>query len=558
MIENNIIYTPSNILADIDLKLDSEITIIKETQKEGVTLKEIYFSAREIEGKRPRGYGILAFIGKNAPLLVIIGDLNHSIDQELMLYYTKLGFNVFMFDYTGEDEFKTKYTFYPQEIDYANLSRADRHLNFADKTARKTCIFEWTLLSYYAVTAAKTYLEKDVKTGLLGIGKGGEIVWILSSFDKRISAYCTVFSAGWDAYDKIYKYGKNNTLTEIDAERERWLAGISSENYAKLVNAPMMFLSSTNSDKTHIERAYDTVNRIPKEIDKYICISAKLNNTLCKNNKQNIKLFFEKYLLNKNIELPQKSNIIIENKDNKIAVILSNDNENIKKVNVFYSENEINPVCRNWQEYNAELKNNNFIAYPFINTNDLIFVYANITYKNGFTQSTNLCVKKISDLKTDITSRRKMLLYNNEMGKDSFTVYYPENNDIKKVLLYNDNIELKAGAGIKGISSTNNCIATYKIGDINYKGQNDESFKFDVYSLENQEFIVSFYNKTDDKQEEYSYKCQLTGGNIWNPIQIKKENIKTSEGVTLKTWENISIVCFYAKNEFLINNILWI
>ena len=333
----NIIYTPSNIFADANLTLNSEATVIKETDISGVKLKEIYFSGREVNGKRPRGYGILATSKPDAPLIVIIGDYNHEVCEEYVLSYASRGFSVFMFDYAGEYGSKTKYTFYPQEIDYANFSRAERHLNYADIDVRQTSYFEWVLQSYYAISACFSLLNGyTFKTGLIGIGCGADIVWMLSSFDKRISAYCTVFSAGWDAYKEIYKYSDENTLKDISDERERWLAGISSESYAKFVNAPMLYVSSSNSAKTDMDRAYDTVSRISKDIDTFMCISARLSDYINYYNKQNILLFFKKYLQDENIILPPKANTVIKNIDDTIAVTVEEAVvQDIKKVTVF-------------------------------------------------------------------------------------------------------------------------------------------------------------------------------------------------------------------------------
>jgi cephalosporin-C deacetylase-like acetyl esterase len=168
------------------------VSVIKKTPYEDVTIKEIYFSGRDIKGKRPRGYGVLAESFPGSPLVVVIGDTFHKTDEGFLINFARKGYSVFMFDYTGEDGVKTKCTIYPQEIDFANLNRAGRHLYYAEPDARSTSLFEWTLLSYYAISAAHSVLG-CVKTGVMGIGKGADIVWMLSVLDKRLSACVTAF-----------------------------------------------------------------------------------------------------------------------------------------------------------------------------------------------------------------------------------------------------------------------------------------------------------------------------------------------------------------------------
>lgn len=559
------IYTPSNLFSNVDFSLDTDSTVIKTAKIDGVTIKDIYFSAREIKGKRPRGYGKLGLCKDiNAPLLVIIGDTFHSLDENIMIYYVKQNFSVLMFDYTGEDTEKTKYTFYPPEIDFANLVRADRHLNFADNNARNTCNFEWATLGHYAITAAISLLEyKNIKIGIMGIGRGANLVWMLASFDKRISACCTVFSAGWDAYKDIYKYSDDNTLRVIDDEREKWLAGVSCENYAKMITVPMLYISSTNCQDTHMERAYDTLSRIPDANNTLCCFSPKLSDIIGNFNTKNISLFFKKFLLADNIEIPKKATVNIENINGKIAVNVVCENiSDIKQITVFCCEGEINPAARNWFFYPVDLTAENLTVYPKVNFSDsILFAFSNIIYKNGFTLSTNLCVKKISKFEIELPPyRRSQLLYNSEMGKDCFTVYSNNKLKLSKIFLNECSVTLKTGAGgIFGITALSDNLATYKVGDKSFKGYEDESFKFDVYSSEPQELTVYFLDKIGTGEErQHFYKIKLLGGNIWHPVEIKKQNLKTAEGHILKSWEEVSMAVFSAENEFLVNNILWI
>ncbi|MDD4003138.1 MAG: hypothetical protein PHE12_02980, partial [Clostridia bacterium] len=350
----HIIYTPSNIFADVNFGLDTKTVVINESLIKGVALKEIYFAAREVFDKRPRGYGVLAQSEKNkdAPLLVIIGDYYHGIDNDTMLYYADLGFSVFMFDYSGEGFNKTKYTFYTPETDYANYMRADRHLNYADTNARETCYYEWSTLAHYAVTAALSLFDnKPAKIGVLGIGLGANIAWMLAYADKRITACCNVFAAGWDAYKDIFKYD-NNDLNEISEERERWLAGLSAETYAKFINIPVMLLTASNNKYTHIERAYDTMARIPDALSSFICIAPNSDSYICYY--ENINLFFKKYLLNADITIPQKAQLSIENTDDLVTVKVECSNmEDVKDINIYCSENQLNPTSRAWFTYNA-------------------------------------------------------------------------------------------------------------------------------------------------------------------------------------------------------------
>lgn len=554
---NNIIYTPTSIFTDINFGLDTQTVVINESLFKGVLFKEFYFAAREVLGKRPRGYGVLAqsTTNKDAPLLVIIGDYYQGIDNDIMLYYVNLGFSVLMFDYSGEGFDKTKYTFYTPETDYANYIRAERHLSYADKSARDTCYFEWAALSNYALTAALGLFEaKPQKIGILGVGTGSNIAWMQAYSDKRITACCNVFAAGWDAYKDVYKYQTDSDLKDISEERERWLAGVSAEAYAKFINIPVMLMTASNNKFTHMERAYDTMSRITA--NSFICIAANLSDYICYNG--NIRLFFEKYLLNYNYIMPPKAVLGIENINGSIAVKVDlNNAEDVTDITIYCSENQLNPEARAWFSYNA-LKTNGMVYPKIYSSSGLLFAYANIAYKSGFVLSTNLCVKNKEELLPQQGAvKRFNLIYNSEMGKDCFTLFGSQKPMLKD-LLKDCIIELKKGPeGISGISS--NSLATFKVGNVNCTGIDEESFKFDIYSPQADELTVYFLDNSGFALKNYHFTTvKLKGGSIWQPVEIKKENLKTKDGIMLKSWENVVMAAFTAQNKFLINNMLWI
>lgn len=562
----NIIYTPSNIFNGIDFDLNTETLIINESVLNGVKFKELNFSARQINGKRPRGYGVLAESVSPllSPLLIIIGDVSHSIDEDIMAFYARENFNVFMFDYFGEDENKTKFTSYPLEVDYANFIRAGRHFKFADTTARETCYFEWSALGHYAIsTAIDICCITDKKIGLLGVGTGANIVWMLSSLDKRIAASCTVFSAGWNEYEGIYKYGGNNIIINIDEERERWLAGIATESYAKFITSPMLYVSSSNNKLTHMERASDTISRIPEKVYTLNCISPRFTNIIGFKNTKNILLFFKKFLFMQDISLPKKFSCNIDNQEGKAAInIVAEKSADISQIVIYYCEGEINPCARNWFEINIDPSSEKYTGYPKISfENNQLFAFANITYKNGVTISSNLYAKKIKDLNISIPSlRRSPVIYNSVMERDCFTIFSPEKLNLSGIFLEEYSVYLKEGpGGITGIKAKKGSLASFKVGDVRFKGIDDESFKFDVFSSNPQELTLYFYDKAGRSDEHYHIcTISLMGGNIWQPIEIKKQNLKTAEGQSLKSWEDICMVGFVSGDEFLINNILWL
>ena len=553
------IYTPSSLFSDINFGLDTETTVIREREREGVKLKELYFSAREVGEKRPRGYALLAQNAPSCPLLVIIGDLNHAIEEELMMSFAAQGYSVLMFDYTGEEEGKAKYTFYPQEIEYANLSRAGRHLTHAEPDARATCYFEWAALSHFALSSALQLLGENVKVGLLGVGRGANIVWMQASFDERISACCALFAAGWDAYKNKHKYGDDGTPGELDEERERWLAAISAEAYAKFIEVPMLYVTGSNSQLTDMDRAFDTMARLPNPDTALCCVAPRLSEHVGNAGRKNIELFFDKFLKGKAAEFPKRPQAAISASGGKISVTVTCQKEEAACVEVYVAEGQINPAARNWIAYKAEPEGEGFVARHEVTIPEgKLFAYANVKYKSGFTLSTKLLAADVKELGLQVSPFRRLpIIYDSDMGKDSFTIFTPMPPTLWEILFSDFEIALKKGPGdILGVGCSAFRIATYKVGDRRFAAQDEESFKFDVYSPAGQELSVYAY----DLLEGHYHKCKvkLLGGCIWHPVEVSLQSLKSADGRSLKSWESVSMIGFAAESEFYLNNILWI
>ena len=57
---------------------------------------------------------------------------------------------------------------------------------------------------------------------------------------------------------------------------------------------------------------------------------------------------------------------------------------------------------------------------------------------------------------------------------------------------------------------------------------------------------------------EYSASASITGGEVWQNVKFEKNRFKTAEGMSLKNYDKIEAIEFYADGDFLINNALWV
>lgn len=566
---NNILYTPSDILTDINLNLESDLTILSSTEKDGYIIREINFSGRDINGHRPRGYGMVCFSASKSKsqLLFILGNSKESISLDLLKYYALSGFTVFMLDYAGNDGKKEKFTVYPDSIKYANLSTAGRKLSYVDTNARETSGFEWIVLSIYALNAVLQLpeVDEDSGAGVLGIGLGANIAWMFAALDKRVKALCNAFSAGWYEYCGIYKYANENVKVEFDDERARWVAGMSVQAYSKFIDIPVMYLSGSNNKFTDMDRSYDTMARVSENAEKYIYFAPSMTNILGIAGGENTKIFFNKHLNYQQTEKLNHAVISINTLEEGIFINLKNIDDKIKSYKIYICEGQVNPSARYWKEPEsyAEIENGevNIKFEPKTNCK-MLFAFANVNYHNGMTLSTNLAVKDIEKFNTkfDRPNRKSPVIYNSTFKQNCFVGCVPENPDYKQILMDEYLVTINQGAGkISGVGVNNGGIATYKITSPIFKGEDEEFLKFDIYSPVSKEITVFCLDKAGTLEEHF-HKCtiQVIGGEMWQPVEVKKQNFKTDDGQPLKSWQEISLICYYPAEGILINNLIWI
>ena len=118
-----ILMSPEEVWSEIKIECENfGETISKEYELEHGFYKEIYFNGVKTAMGVTRIFSILAYPKKNekAPVILVCNDPKDGIDTSYINYFLRMGFGVFMCDTGGESD-QGKYTFYPDDIQYANL-----------------------------------------------------------------------------------------------------------------------------------------------------------------------------------------------------------------------------------------------------------------------------------------------------------------------------------------------------------------------------------------------------------------------------------------------------
>ena len=208
--------------------------------------------------------------------------------------------------------------------------------NFKPSHAQQTCWFEWCAVLRYALKYLKG-LPFISKVGALGFSKVATALWQVAGTDANLDCVSVALNSGWLGYKGIFKFG-GMVEPQFSDQMYKFIAGVDSQSYALQIKCPTLMLSATNDPNFDLDRAYDTLSKVPDTVFKAMHYSVNNFDRVNNDAFNNLILFFNKFLLDKDIELPKESQIKCELKDGKLLVEVDADDVDqiqIRKVQVF-------------------------------------------------------------------------------------------------------------------------------------------------------------------------------------------------------------------------------
>jgi len=151
-------------------------------------------------------------------------------------------------------------------------------------------------------------------------------------------------------------------------------------------------------------------------------------------------------------------------------------------------------------------------------------------------------------------SPKTKVIYTSNMGLSVFQVYSP----LKKEggHFYEERkLEMQVGPhDIRGISGRD--FATFALNDSKYIKGEDSVLVFDVYSKNEQDVTVSIVENYGENQKVYSVSKKLVGGDMWQKICVRLDELKCNRSRTIDSWEDCEVLALHADEDILVNNVL--
>ncbi len=559
------ILTPTTLWKNFELPDEVGANIIEEQNIDGTLFSKLTIEGRTVKDGKVSIYAELMRDAskEKCPAILLVEDFCISNSQKLAKDLVAKGYAVLTVDLAGYVEDKEHYTEYPQSISYANYENSKDDIYSIKKDAKATCWYEWCAVLKYAVKYLKG-LSYVAKVGAFGVSTVATALWQLIGSDQTLDASVIALNSGWIGYKYIYKFG-GMVEPQFTSQMCQFIAGIDSQSYAMHINTPTLLLSATNDNLFDVDRAQDTMSKIPEQTYNMMHLSVntdRINNSAY----NNALLFFDKFLCEAKIDMPKQSEIKCDLDNGSVVIDVQTDTEctaKIDKVEVYVAEEMINPTLRSWQKIDV-IKGQDGVytsKYTPYKDAEIIFVFATVEYKNGLKLSTNLISKRFSAEQVGSSFKNNILYSSRQANSQSiFAPATPSSLVAKNIDTINRGIvrEKKGPMGITGVTCSGGLL-TFALSSKKYQPKNDSMLMLDAYMKEKSTLTVKLISDYFGNRIEYFVKINLLGGDVWHNTKIEMNKFKTKEGMVLKDYSKINALELSVdKGEYLINNILWI
>ena len=556
------ILTPLSIWSDLEIPTTPQAQTIGEYREGDYSLERIRIDGKQCEDGQVKIYAVIARSRKKKtlPAIFVVQKFLDGADETLALDLAKKGFCAFIVNVGGNDGVNNNYTEYPESLSFANYKHAKNNMSIFHGQVKSTCWYEWGVTCRYALCYLRS-LDFVEKIAGLGIADAATVVWHLSA-TENFDALAFIMNAGWNAYKGNYKF-----LARVDEQfsddKIKYLAGIEPQAYAPFIKAPTFIATATNSAEFDFDRSHDTYARINDSL--YTAISYTVGATDSVGNKgyNDLIAFFNQTLIKgKNDIQSQDLKIKTEVVDGQVKVSVNANQENLKEIYLYASEEQYDPALRQWQkveDYKMVDDEYQFNFLPY-NQSGVAFFFAIAVYKNGTVINSDVVARKF-EVKEILPSHKSKIIYSSR-EENAICSFYPIVTNVKKpscLSIYPEiKVEEKKGAmDIVGITCDSGLLS-FKVGMKKYRPEEDGILLLDAYLKHGGVVTVKLITNYFGERVEYLSKATVPSGEIWQNLKFPITSFKSVGGMAIRSIEKIQAIEILGSDEYLLNNVLWV
>jgi len=463
-------------------------------------------------------------------LVLVMDDIEHSVDTFDPSIYLNEGFSVLVVDYAGISDYKNRFTIYPKAFDKANYFLHPESVKETD-TPKNSSWYIWQTVAMRSTALAKALGFTNLF--MLGIGHGMEMVYKTAYFDDIILAAATQRAGGVvNSTDLQYVASLDSSAYAQHAKCPIFIQVPSNEQNASLDNISALFESAAASGAR-----LSIIERSVRAID-----AARKNDPA---------LWF-KFIL-RNISYPAAPKLEPKGSQNKLYYNIFTDNaDHVDSVSLFVAHMQTNSAFRNWRT--AAVQNvgpGEYLAdVEVLNCAEAVYAFVNVRYTSGLTLSsfvTAVMPKALGITAAPLLPKR--LVYDTGMGLSAWLVPNAESAE--------ESLSLATGAlGLEGMVSATNVLTTFRLADPQYKGADDASMQLMLYTKHKQ--VVTFFVTSRQNGVLYAAIKEFSGEPQWIKTTLLPSDFKILNGGTLNSWQDVLTFEIHSEEELMLNSLLWV
>lgn len=555
------ILTPISLWETFTPSLDTMPTVLSSKEQDGIVFERINLSGRDTGDGRVLIAAEYAYDKENPAeeTILVFPDSKDTIDEELLKMFVQRGYSALMVDYRGEWKNCDFYTIYPSNVAYANFVNKERHYDFVDNNAIETCWYEWVAIGIYAHKYIRERNGSE-EIAVVGLRDGGEIAWKLGVADK-FECIVPIAAAGWRAYSGRSKY-LSSEIT-LNDERYRFIAGIDSQAYAPYVRCPVLMLCTTNDEYFDYDRAHDTFSRINAQFigESAIAYSVQSNGCIDVKSAEDLFLFLDKNLKNRQIYIPKPAEIVVEvdNESNLVATATFDSQGIVDSCGMYIAEDCMKSSLRDWTECPQKSKINANKQQFYLNIYEktsTVFVLCYVKYISGFTVWSKVVAKKLSGKFRNMQSKCRVMYSDND-GTDGFAAADVKNCTVGGIFYIDKDVMpriVETSKNVKGLQSDYG-LTTFRMNNPKYAPLAGNYLKLDVISQATATLTLTFFDA--DTNEEYKDSIEIVGG-VWQGLIAESKTFKNASGNSMAVFKSNYRLSITSSVPFAVNNIMWL
>jgi len=509
--------------------------VLKQWTEKGACYKEVFFSAY-VNGQTVRVYGLYAAPegARGVPAVMHLHGGGQTVNKMWLETWTVRGYACLSCNYHGVWEKRDRYTLYLEALKQGNHKYNAGKDMATVPTVRESSWYIWSAVARRALSYLRQQpgVDKD-RIGAFGISMGGTTIWSFA-MDPRLKAVCAIYGCGWNRYYRhIPKFGPQEGLPPMTEDDRIWLAGMEPEAYSPYIKCPVLFLSATNDNHGNMDRAYDTLARLPATVQRRQAFTPRFGHHIGADFDQDLMLWMDTWLKPDGPAWPESpvAKIALGGDGVPMVTVTVDKPDEVERVAVYYAVENPRVVSRNWRNAAAVPSGRGAwrASLPVMHVDKYLFAFANVRYKSGIHLSSNEEAVIPSSLgQAKATDSASLVLYDGADGTGMWATGSPSTDPVPPGRVP---VPIRPAAGPDGrpgfTVNPHSAPLTYQPGDPKWRAPEGASLSFDVASATGEDItIAASENYFWPGSKAYEMKVRLQGKPGWQTVTVAPAGFK--------------------------------